>query len=82
MDLKEEGVTYVERLEHNVNDDTDRLVCFDARYFDSNLRFDADTNTWIHYATPGLFRNITQVYLNEDTGVWLPVQSHPDIAWI
>ena len=58
VDLKEEGVTYVERLEYNVKDDTDRLVCFDARYLDSNLRFDADTNTWIPYATPGLFRNV------------------------
>ena len=78
--LKEEGVTYVERLEHNVKDGTDRLVCFDARYLDPNLRFDAGTKTWIHYVTPGLFRNAT--YLNEDTGVWLPVQLHPDIAWI
>ena len=78
--VKQEGVTYVERLEHNVEDGIDRLVYFDARYLDPNFRFDAGTKTWIHYVTPGLFRNAT--YLNEGTGVWLPVQLHPDIAWI
>ena len=43
--VKQEGVTYVERLEHNVEDGIDRLVCFDARYVDPNLRYNVVTKT-------------------------------------
>ena len=78
--VKQKSVTYVERLEHNVEDGIDCLVCFDARYLDPNLRYNVVTKTWIHYVTPGLFRNAT--YLNVDTGVWLPLQLHPQLHWI
>ena len=76
--LKKEGITYIQHLECNVEDGTERLVYFDARYTDPNLRFDTGTKTWI----PGLFRNVTQLHLNEDTMIWLPAQPHADIVII
>ena len=44
-DGEDVSVNYVERLEYNVEDGIDRLVCFDARYVDPNLRYNIVTKT-------------------------------------
>ena len=82
MYSKQEGITYIQHPECDVEEGTERLVYFDARYTDPNLRFDTGTKTWIHYATPGLFRNVTHLCLNENTMSWVSTQPHADIVII
>ena len=72
MYSEQEGITYIQHPEYDVDKGTERWVYFDARYTDPNLRFDKDTETWIHYLTPGLFRNVTQLRFDEGTMSWVP----------
>ena len=80
--LKKEGITYIQHPECDVEKGTECLVYFDARYTDPNLRVDKDTKTWIHYSTPGLFRNVTYLYFEEGTMSWVPAQLYADIIII
>ena len=55
------GVVYILHGECDVDNETKCYVYFDARYADPNMRYDDKTDSWFHYATPGLSRNATKV---------------------
>ena len=76
------GVVYIRHDECHVNNKTKCYVYFDARYVDTNMRYDDKTDSWFYYATPGLFRNATKVRFVDSINRWMPEQPHPHITII
>ena len=82
VQLKEEGLTYIRHCECDVDNSTKCWVYFDARYMDPNLCYDKKTDSWFHYSTPGLFKNITNLRFEDNIKSWVPAQPHPHITII
>ena len=73
------GLVFIQHDECDVDKQTKCYVYFDARYADPNMRYDDKTDSWFHYATPGLFRNATKVRFVDSINRWMPEQPHPNI---
>ena len=80
---KKEGVVYIRHSEYDVENKTKFWVYFDARYTtDPNVRYNEETDSWFHYSTPGLFRNVTNLRFKNSINSWVLEQSHPHITII
>ena len=79
---KKKGVIYIWHDECDVDNKTECYVYFDARYTDPNMRYDEETDSWFHYWTPGLFKNMTNVRFVDSINSWVPEQPHPHITII
>ena len=77
-----ESPTYIQPHECDVDNDTECWVYFDARYMDPNLCYDKDTDSWFHYSTPGLFKNVTNLHFKDSIKSWVSAQPHSHIIII
>ena len=79
---KKKGVVYIRYDECDVDNKTECYVYFHARYTDPNMRYDEETDSWFHYSTSGLFKNVTNVQFMNSINSWVPEQPHPHITII
>ena len=80
--IRSKNPTYVQHREYDVDNDTERWVYFDTRYTNPNLRFDEVTDSWFHYSTPGLFKNVTSLRFEVSIKSCVPAQPHPHVIII
>ena len=71
-----EGVVYIRHNECDVDNKAECWVYFDARYTDPSMSYDEENDSWFHYSTPGLFKNVTNVRFVNNINSWVPEQSH------
>ena len=79
---KKEGVIYIRYSECDVDNKTECWVYFDARYTDPNLLYDEENDSWFHYSTPGLVKNVTNLRFVDSINRWVPEQSRSHITVI